>query len=60
MNCADGSVLETSLRFQNASAAFIHPARRPTRGSWAGAAWASAVCVDRATAAAATSGSWRR
>jgi hypothetical protein len=37
MNCGDGGVRETTRRFQAASAAFIHPARRPTRGSALGA-----------------------
>src|SRR5258708_18106465 len=37
MNCAEGGVRETTRRFQVASAAFIHPARSPTRGSGRGA-----------------------
>src|SRR5206468_1302605 len=37
MNCSDGGVVETSRRFHAASAAFIQPARRPTRGSGLGA-----------------------
>ena len=36
-NCSDGGVLETTRRFHVASAAFISPAWRPTRGSGLGA-----------------------
>ncbi|MEO8199796.1 MAG: hypothetical protein ABI679_04670, partial [Gemmatimonadota bacterium] len=36
MNFSDGCVFETTRRFQDASAAFINPARRPTRGSGLG------------------------
>src|SRR5213593_931481 len=37
MKCSDGGVVETRRTFQAASAAFIHPARSPTRGSGLGA-----------------------
>src|SRR5207249_536037 len=36
-NCSGGGVFETTRRFQDASAAFMRPARRPTRGSGLGA-----------------------
>lgn len=36
MNFSDGGVFETTRRFHPASAAFIHPARSPTRGSGLG------------------------
>ncbi len=36
-NCAGGGVFETTRRFHDASAAFMRPARRPTRGSGLGA-----------------------
>src|ERR1041384_1652013 len=38
MKSFDGGVFETTRRFHAASPAFIHPARRPTRGSGLGAA----------------------
>src|ERR1041385_401443 len=37
MKSFDGGVFETTRRFHAASPAFIHPARRPTRGSGLGA-----------------------
>src|SRR5258706_7441695 len=37
MNCSDGGVVETRRTFHAARAAFIHPARSPTRGSGLGA-----------------------
>jgi hypothetical protein len=37
-NFSDDGVLETRRRFHEASAAFVAPARRPTRGSGLGAA----------------------
>src|SRR5712691_914089 len=36
-NCSDGGVVETRRTFHAARAAFIHPARSPTRGSGLGA-----------------------
>src|SRR5438132_10745157 len=36
-NCSGGGVFETTRRFHAASAAFMRPARRPTRGSGLGA-----------------------
>src|ERR1051325_8528387 len=50
MNCSDGGVVETSRMFHAASAAFIHPARSPTRGSGLGAA-AGRSSLDEAHAA---------
>src|SRR5258706_5793656 len=38
MKSFEGGVFDTTRRFQAASPAFIHPARRPTRGSGLGAA----------------------
>ena len=52
MNCAGFGAAATSRRFQAAWAAFISPARRPTRGSGLGAAVEAAwlLAVEMATA----------
>src|SRR5687768_4482657 len=52
-NFSEGGVFDTTRRFQAASPAFIHPARRPTLGSGLGAVVDRSGCCRAATGRAA-------